>query len=95
MDFYVRKASGRKELFDTEKFRASLAKAGAAESLIDSMVFEIQQLPKLRSTKEIYGYALTRLQQEHMAVAARYNIKRALLDLGPAGFPFEQFIFNR
>ena len=92
MEFYVRKASGKRELFDIEKFRTSLKKAGAEESLIERMVFEIQQLPKLRSTKEIYGYALTRLQQEHTAVAARYNIKRALLDLGPAGFPFEQFI---
>lgn len=92
MEFYVRKASGKKELFDIEKFRMSLIKSGADEQLINLLVFEIQQLPKLRSTKEIYAYALNRLQQEHPVVAARYNIKRALLDLGPAGFPFEQFV---
>lgn len=92
MEFYVRKASGKKELFDIDKFRMSLKKSGADQPLIDRLVFEIQELPKLRSTKEIYGYALTILQQENPVVAARYNIKRALLDLGPAGFPFEQFI---
>ncbi len=92
MEFYVRKVSGKKELFDIEKFRTSLKRAGADERLIERMIFEIQQLTPLRSTKEIYGYALSRLQQEHPAAAARYNIKRALLDLGPAGFPFEQFI---
>jgi hypothetical protein len=92
MDFYVRKASGKKELFDVEKFRISLKKSGANDVLVERLVSEIQQLPKLRTTKEIYGYALTRLQQEQPVVAARYNIKRALLDLGPAGFPFEQFI---
>ena len=92
MEFYVRKASGKKELFDIDKFRMSLKKAGADNSIIDRLVFEIQQLPEIRTTKEIYGYALTRLQQEHSVAAARYNIKRALLDLGPAGFPFEQFI---
>ena len=61
MEFYVRKASGKKELFDIDKFRMSLKKSGADESLIARMVFEIQQLPKLRSTKEIYGYALTQI----------------------------------
>lgn len=89
---YIRKVSGKKELFDIEKFRTSLKKSGANNALIDRLVFEIQQLPKLRSTKEIYAYAITRLQQENSTVAARYNIKRALLELGPAGFPFEQFI---
>ena len=88
---YIRKASGKKELFDIEKFRSSLKKAGAEDILIERLVSEVQQM-SLRSTKEIYGYALSRLQQEHSAVAARYNIKRALLELGPAGFPFEQFI---
>lgn len=92
MEIYIRKASGKKELFDSEKFRTSLRKSGADEALIDRLVLELEQLPKLSSTKEIYGYALTRLQQDHMAVAARYNIKQALLDFGPAGFPFEQFI---
>ncbi|HML19213.1 MAG TPA: restriction endonuclease [Candidatus Dependentiae bacterium] len=92
MELYIRKASGKKELFDIEKFRRSLEKAGAYKSLIDQLVFEIQQLPRLRTTKEIYGYALNRLQRERSSVAARYNIKHALLELGPAGFPFEQFI---
>jgi Holliday junction resolvase-like predicted endonuclease len=92
MEMYIRKASGKKELFDIEKFRTSLKKSGANDELINRLVFEVQQLPKLRSTKEIYAYAITRLQQENSAVAARYNIKRALLELGPAGFPFEQFI---
>jgi Holliday junction resolvase-like predicted endonuclease len=92
MELYIRKASGQKELFDIEKFRMSLKKSGANDALIERLVFEIQQLPKLCSTKEIYGYALSRLQQEQPVVAARYNIKRALLELGPAGFPFEQFI---
>jgi Holliday junction resolvase-like predicted endonuclease len=92
MKLYIRKASGKKELFDIEKFRRSLEKAGAHTNLIEQLVFEIQQLPKLRTTKEIYAYALNRLQRERSSVAARYNIKHALLELGPAGFPFEQFI---
>jgi len=26
------------------------------------------------------------------SIAARYNLKRALMELGPAGYPFEQFV---
>lgn len=92
MPFYIRKASGKKELFDENKFRISLQKAGADQHTIESLVFEVQQMPNLRSTKEIYSYALNSLQKEHSIVATRYNIKRALLELGPAGFPFEQFV---
>lgn len=91
MPLYIRKASGEKELFDVNKFRFSLQKAGADEQLIRRLVFEIDQL-SLRSTKDIYAYALNRLQEDNLVVATRYNIKRALMELGPAGFPFEQFI---
>ncbi len=92
MALYVRKASGDLELFDIEKFRASLAKAGAGVDTVDRIHKAVLALPTIRSTKEIYAYALNELQKESPAVAARYNVKRALLELGPAGFSFEHFI---
>ena len=58
MAFYIRKSSGEKELFDMYKFRTSLIKAGADDHIINRLVRELEQFPKLRSTKEIYGYAL-------------------------------------
>lgn len=92
MPLYIRKFSGEKEIFDIEKFRISLKRSGASTSLIEKLVYDIEHMPKLRSTREIYSYALNLLQREHTAAAMRYNIKRALLELGPAGFSFEQFI---
>lgn len=92
MPFYIRKASGKKELFDVNKFRASLQKAGASEDLVNKLVWQVQQLPTVRSTKEIYSYALNILQTDSTQVAMRYNIKRALLELGPTGFIFEQLV---
>ena len=92
MPLYIRKASGKKELFNENKFRMSLQKAGADENLIKRLIFEVEHLPNLRSTKDVYSYALNLLQKENPTVATRYNIKRALMELGPAGLPFEQFV---
>jgi len=92
MPFYVIKASGQKELFDIRKFRRSLQKAGASSKLVSQMVQDIKKQTDLRSTKDIYEYALAYLDKKDRPVAARYNLKKALRDLGPAGFPFEKFI---
>jgi len=92
MSFYVTKASGEKELFDVRKFRRSLFKAGATNKLIHEIVRELKQRTDLRTTKEIYDFALDYLHQKDRPTAARYNLKRALMDLGPAGYSFEQFV---
>lgn len=92
MSFYILKASGEKELFDIEKFSRSLKHAGASPELIDHLVKEIENIPNLRSTREIYNFAFEHLQKKKPHIAARYNLKHALSELGPAGFPFEHFV---
>ena len=53
----------------------------------------IHELRPNQSTEEIYRRAFEMLSREERApVAARYSIKRALFQLGPSGFPFEQFL---
>ena len=44
------------------------------------------------SSKEIYTRAFALLRKEWRPVAARYALRRALLELGPTGHPFEDFI---
>lgn len=92
MSFYIRKYSGESELFNIKKFTASLRQAGASKSLIDQLVLEITALPSLRTTRDIYEFALSRLHEKNPVIAAHYNVKRALLDFGPSGFPFEHYI---
>jgi hypothetical protein len=49
------------------------------------------------TTHEIYEHAfnvLKELEEKNPISAARYSIKRAILELGPNGFPFEQFMAN-
>lgn len=89
---YIIKASGQKELFSIKKFKRSLEKSGASAELIKKLVKEIQKRTDLKTTHEIYKFALQRLGKEYRPVAARYNLKNALIDLGPTGFPFEQFV---
>lgn len=91
MSFYVTKTSGEQELFNIEKFRRSLVKAGAPGHLVDSIIQEIERKhPK--STKEIHALTTKMLAKTASPIAARYNLKQALLEFGPAGFPFEQFV---
>jgi len=92
MKFYVIKASGEKELFDIEKFRRSLRKSGADDQVIEKIAQEIIKQPNLRSTKDIYSYAQRFLEDESPVLAARYSLKQALFDLGPAGFPWEKYV---
>jgi hypothetical protein len=92
MALYIWKASGKQEAFDTAKFTRSLQKAGADPSIIQKLINDVKRAPELQTTKDIYTYAFNYLKSINRAMATRYNIKNALYQLGPAGFPFEKFI---
>jgi restriction endonuclease len=92
MSFYITKYSGQKELFDIHKFRRSLKRSGASSELIETLINELQNLHNIRTTHDIYEFAFARLREENPAVAAHYNLKKALFELGPSGFPFEKFV---
>lgn len=91
---YVTKADGERELFDPAKLEHSLASAGASSTVrarITAHVVEHMK-PDIR-TEEIYRRAFEMLKREESTpIAARYSIKRAVFELGPSGFPFEQFL---
>lgn len=91
MPFIITKASGQQEEFSFHKLQRSLRKAGASERLIIQIIEEIKHI-KPQSTQQLHEYAIQRLAQENPPIAARYNLKRALMELGPAGYPFEQFV---
>lgn len=91
MAFYIKKASGESEPFDLEKFKISLLKAGASESLVNKIVKAVPRLQP-KSTREIHDFASAMLLEANRPVSYRYNIKRAVMELGPSGFPFELFI---
>ena len=89
----VHKASGKFAPFSVEKLRNSLKRSGAKPDAINWVIGEIQ--PKLYdgiSTRIIYDLAFKLLKKSSRPVAARYKLKKAIMELGPSGFPFEKFI---
>lgn len=90
---HVTKASGDQEPFDESKLRRSLKSAGASDFIIDSITHSIKDLlVEGISTQNIYREAFSKLRTESQRVAGRYKLKEAILELGPTGFPFEQFV---
>ena len=89
----ITKADGEKEPFDESKLRESLTRAGAMREAIDEITAKVTaELRDGMTTEEIYRKAFALLQGMAAPAAARYSMKRAILDLGPSGFPFEDFI---
>lgn len=89
----IRKADGSTEVFDPKRLAVSLERAGAGEHAAERITRTItDSVVPGASSKEIYTRAFTLLRKEARPVAARYALRRALLELGPSGHPFEDFI---
>jgi len=89
----ITKASGETVPFDVEKLRHSLQRVGANPDLIQTVINKITSImTEGITTHEIYKMAFAMLRKESRALAARYHLKRAIMQLGPSGFPFEKFI---
>ena len=89
----ITKANGKQELFSVEKLRSSLLRSGATDEAVDDVLKHIE--PELRdgmTTTDIYKHAFNCLHQWKKPVAMRYSLRRAVMELGPTGFPFEKFI---
>lgn len=90
---YVLKANGNRELFDGSKLKHSLKRAGAGSRVVEQILEQILD-HKTRdiTTHEIYKHAFDLLHKEERPVALKYSLKRAIMELGPSGFPFEDFV---
>jgi len=89
----IEKASGELQEFNPEKLRSSLKKSGTDDVLSDEIVEEIiKQLQPGTTTNEIYRRAFELLRRRKRSNAARYSLKKAIMELGPTGYPFEQFL---
>lgn len=93
MPIYVVKASGEREPFDVEKIRKTCERAGASKELARKVAADVEK--RVRdgaTTKEILEMILKGLEKEKPYIAARYDLKGAIMRLGPAGFFFEQVV---
>jgi len=86
----IRKKSGELESFDLEKFKRSLQRSGAGIDDQEDILRHILEKAKDGiSTRRIYQMAYSLLKKRSQKIAGRYRLKKAILDLGPTGYPFE------
>ncbi len=86
----VIKRNGERAEFNVEKLRESLIRSGADEKEVDRVVDLVMiQMKDGISTHELYKMAYAQLRKKSSKVAGRYRLKKAILDLGPTGHPFE------
>ena len=87
------KQDGTEEAFNSGKLRRSLRRSGASDTATEEVIGKIEkELKDGMTTSEIYKHAFEHLEHAERPVAARYSMKRAILALGPSGYPFESFI---
>lgn len=87
------KANGEKEPFDIDKFAHSLQRAKISKPVADQIVHHVlQELEEGMTTKDIYRHAFSLLHKLEHRTALRYSLRKAILELGPSGFPFEQIV---
>ena len=89
----VKKYSGELVPFKPENLQHSLIRSGATQEQVEHVYSSIQdKLYDGISTKELYELAYDSLKLHKDSYAARYSLKKALRELGPEGFYFEQWI---
>ncbi len=87
------KSTGEKEPFESAKLLSSLEKAGASGDQAEKVLIHVEkELASGTTTSEIYRHAFEVLRHIAGPTAARYSMRRAISDLGPAGFPFEKLV---
>tara|TARA_A100000171_G_C2140425_1_gene155136 strand:- start:8470 stop:9306 length:837 start_codon:yes stop_codon:yes gene_type:complete len=92
-NFKIIKSSGDKVDFSISKLRNSLYRSGADEATVDNIINVVRdELYQGISTKEIYNRAFAMLKKSKSIYASKYKLKKAIYELGPTGFPFENFI---
>lgn len=92
-NFKIVKSSGDKVDFSISKLRNSLYRSGADEATVDNIINVVRdELYQGISTKEIYNRAFAMLKKSKSIYASKYKLKKAIYELGPTGFPFENFI---
>ncbi len=89
----VKKYSGEFIAFDVDKLRLSLVKSGALNHEVEAVLEDINlKIYDGITTKELYKLAFRQLKHVSNSLAARYSLKKALRDLGPAGYYFEKWV---
>ena len=90
---WVIKTSGERQPFSLHKLRRSLVRSGADNETVEDVISHL--VPEIKNgmkTSAIYKHAFAILKRKKYPVAIRYSLRKAVMELGPSGFPFEKFV---
>jgi hypothetical protein len=89
----VIKSGGDTVPFDPDKIRKSLRRTKIHPDLIGQIIEKISRAAYDRiPTSELYKLVFSELKKLNKGAAGKYNLTRAIMELGPTGFPFEKFV---
>lgn len=89
----VLKANGDKESFNEEKIRESIKRAGIPQNLQEKVISHVRsKLYEGIPTAEVYRHINEFLGKESSYSKAKYSLKQAIMELGPTGYPFEDYV---
>jgi Holliday junction resolvase-like predicted endonuclease len=90
----VVKANRKLEPFSEEKIRKSVKRAGIPDELQSAVVEKVKHSVRDNiSTDEIYNNVSTALEESAYPFSKSvYRLKQAIMELGPTGYPFEDFV---
>ncbi len=93
LSIHVIKANGEKEEYNKAKVISSIRKAGIPKKFWNNVVAQVENnLYEGIPTAEIHDIIYSHLKKKVFGFHMRYALKRALLEFGPTGFPFERFV---
>lgn len=90
---YIKKKSGQTEDYKSQKLQQSIENVGLSTEEAKIVVEEVerrQPIPNI-STRKLHYETFRLIRKRSNAAAARYNLKKAVSELGPSGYPFERF----
>src|SRR5690625_4017592 len=89
----VVKNSGDVVPVDVNNLVNSLRRSNAREVLIQQIVVKVEnQLYDGLTTKKIYEMDSRMIEPKARVSATKYKLKKALMELGPSGLPFEKLV---
>ncbi len=92
-EIIVVKKNGEQEPFSEEKVLRSMQRIGLAKHLQPMVLEHIKgKLHPNIETYEIFSHIREFLDQKDQKASLKFNLKQAIFDLGPTGFPFEQYM---
>lgn len=88
--FFIKKRGRPDELFDILKYKKSLVRSGIPDEMCKDLLSKIDEKKSfVHSSASLFSRTHKAIFRKSKVLAAHYNIKRSISDLGPTGYPFE------